>query len=110
MRLYIDDVRPTPDRYDARCYTSAGAINIIKYCSKNGIKISEISLDHDAGDCVQFGGDYIEILKWLEKEKYEGKDYCEDTLFCFHTENPVGRDNMRRIIMKCGWKLSDMSN
>lgn len=56
-----------------------------------------LDLDHDAGDYAQYGGDYIEILKWLEKQDY-------DIPIRLHTMNVVGRENMKRIIWRNNWK------
>ena len=58
-------------------------------------KVELIDLDHDAG---QYGPpDYIKILDWLEET---GRNYP----IRIHSQNPVGVQNMRRIIEKNGWK------
>lgn len=104
MRIFVDDIRETPSGY-VRCYTVGETLDLIVDCYKKDIPIEEISLDHDAGD---FGQDYIHILYWLEEMLYlAGVDYVKDTKFYLHTGNPVGRDNMWRIIKKCGWKLKE---
>ena len=59
-----------------------------------------ISLDHDAGDYANQGGDYIKFLDWLEMRGIVNTGY----FFHLHTQNPVGRDNMRAIIQKNGWR------
>ena len=59
-----------------------------------------IDLDHDAGDYACDGGDYIEVLKWLERKQLPDTGYT----FHLHTMNPVGRDNMRAIINSNGWR------
>lgn len=59
--------------------------------------IEVIDIDHDAGDYVQFGGDYIKLLDWLEET---GRNYP----IHIHSMNPVGVENMRRIIKRNGWK------
>ena len=67
---------------------------------KNRIKenyIEVLDLDHDAGQYSCFGGDYIKILDWLEKT---GRNYP----IRIHSANPVGVQNMRRIIQRNGWK------
>lgn len=56
-------------------------------------RISVIDIDHDAGDYVSDGGDYIKLLDWLEET---GRDYP----IRIHSANPVGIENMRRIIRK----------
>ena len=69
--------------------------------NKNGVyfhdtNIELLDLDHDAGDYAADGGDYIEILNWLEKT---GRNYP----IRLHSANPVGVENMRRIIKRNGW-------
>ena len=59
--------------------------------------IDYIDIDHDAGDYVSNGGDYIKILDWLEET---GRNYP----IRIHSANPVGIANMRRIIQRNGWK------
>lgn len=59
-----------------------------------------IDLDHDAGDYIKDGGDYIEILNWLEHEGIVDTGY----FFHIHSYNPVGVENMRRIIEHNGWR------
>lgn len=58
--------------------------------------IELVDIDHDAGDYAQFGGDYIKLLDWLEGT---GRNYP----IRIHSMNPVGVQNMRRIIEKNGW-------
>lgn len=60
-------------------------------------KLEVIDIDHDAGDYACYGGDYIEILKWLEGT---GRNYP----IHIHSMNVVGVENMRRIIQRNGWK------
>lgn len=59
-----------------------------------------IDLDHDAGDYAQYGGDFIRLLDWLEEMGIVDTGY----FFHIHTQNPVGRENMRRIIEHNGWR------
>lgn len=59
-----------------------------------------ISLDHDAGDFYNQGGDYIKILDWLEEKGIVDLSY----FFNLHSQNPVGVKNMRAIIRKNHWK------
>lgn len=113
MKLWIDDVRPAPEGY-IWCRSVYEAIDciiaretrigILEYDDvlsdkrKEELSIQLIDLDHDAGDYARFGGDYINLLDWLEKT---GKNYP----IRIHTQNPVGRENMERIIRKNGWRL-----
>lgn len=108
IKLWIDDVRPAPKGYiwcksvdDAWC-------TIRRYAND----IEEIALDHDAGEYVFEGGDYIKILEKLESlchstntiERAYWLERCIRFRFSFHSANPVGVQNMRRIIERNGWK------
>lgn len=110
MKLWVDDVRPAPEGY-VWCKSVNEAKNYIRYfenCVKDATKyhlwdrvdhysIELISIDHDAGDYYFGGGDYIRILDWLEET---GRNYP----IRIHSANAVGRENMRRIIQRNGWK------
>lgn len=95
MKFWVDDVRPAPEGYwPAKSVRSAKlAIQIVE---KNSGTVELIDLDHDAGDYVNYGGDYINILNWLEAT---GRNYP----IRIHSMNPVGVANMRRIIQRNGW-------
>ncbi len=96
MKLWIDDIRPAPDG----SYTVVRSVNAciwqICECEQKGIPIDLLDLDHDAGDYAANGGDYIKILDWMERT---GRNIP----IRLHSMNPVGRENMRRIIQKNGW-------
>lgn len=97
LKLWVDDVRPAPDGY-IWCQSVNNAINVIEYWDDfMGVKIELIDIDHDAGDYVELGGDYIKLLDWLEET---GRNYP----IRIHSMNPVGRENMRAIIRRNGWK------
>jgi hypothetical protein len=96
MRLWIDDVRPAPEGY-----TWSKSVNE----AKTWIDLSElpfmedielIDIDHDAGNFVHDGGDYIKLLDWLEET---GRNYP----IRIHSMNSVGVQNMRAIIQHNGW-------
>lgn len=111
MKLWIDDIRPSPEGY-VRCKSVEETKNVItsslakfrKSCENDNpdhsLHIELIDIDHDAGDYVNDGGDYIRLLDWLEW-LYDGKGTY--TKFHIHSMNPVGVENMRRIIRKNGW-------
>lgn len=102
MKLWVDDVRPAPDGYvlvqtvnDAKeLIQSRENLVIMTNCQNLGIKL--IDIDHDAGDCADDGGDYINLLNWLEETN---RNYP----IRIHSMNPVGVENMRRIIQRNGW-------
>ena len=126
MKLWVDDVRPAPDGYvwcksvdvtkDLIVILNRG-ITAYKYMLENpehimlsgvtpikeniqkeidNMTIELIDIDHDAGDYAKDGGDYIRLLDWLEET---GRNYP----IRIHSANPVGVQNMRRIIERNGW-------
>lgn len=109
MKLWIDDVRPAPEGY-VWCHSVYRAIKEIELFEMNLFdeyyihntpfeklpKIEVIDIDHDAGEYFQYGGDYINLLDWLEET---GRNYP----IHIHSMNPVGVQNMRAIIQKNGW-------
>ncbi len=126
MKLWIDDVRPAPEGYDCWCKSVNEAKNFILSQERrrdDALKVAEsnlherhdivayrgalriagnrdielIDIDHDAGDFSCDGGDYIKFLDWLEET---ARNYP----IRIHSMNPVGVENMRRIIERNGWK------
>ena len=111
MKVWIDDVRPAPNGYVWKA-TVNDARKFIEYCEnivnhtesiteqdKNIIEtytIELIDIDHDAGDYVSDGGDYIKLLDWLEETR---RNYP----IRIHSMNPVGIANMRKIIQRNNW-------
>ena len=102
MKIWIDDVRPAPIGYKW-CKSVIDAKALIERCElystiiPNLWEIEVIDLDHDAGEYAVYGGDYIKLLDWLEETE---RNYP----IRIHSQNPVGRENMRRIIERNGWR------
>lgn len=98
MKLWVDDIRPCPDRFE---YFWATTVNQAKQIILDEEQVDNplelLDLDYDAEDYEFGGGNYIEVLHWLEKT---GRNYP----IRIHSANPVGRENMRRIIKRNGWK------
>jgi hypothetical protein len=97
MKLWIDDVRPAPEGYDFWHKSVEEVEDFIRVAESVGAIIELIDIDHDAGDYAHLGGDYIRLLDWLEET---GRNYP----IRIHSMNPVGVENMRRIIERNGWK------
>ena len=102
MMLWIDDVRPAPEGY--KWYKS---VNVAKRKIKENEQMNEvfhfddielIDIDHDAGDFVYDGGDYIKLLDWFEET---GRNYP----IRIHSMNVVGRMNMEAICRRNGWTI-----
>ena len=97
MKLWLDDMRPAPEGY-----VWAKSVNeAITWIDLSDLPFMEsielLDLDHDSGDYFADGGDYIRLLDWLEET---GRDYP----IRIHSMNPVGRENMRAIIRRNGWR------
>jgi len=97
MKLWIDDVRPAPEGYDVWSMSVENAKQWIEVRESLGEPFELIDIDHDAGDYVCFGGDYIKLLDWLEETS---RNYP----IRIHSMNPVGVANMRAIIQRNNWK------
>ena len=124
MKLWIDDVRPAPEGYiwcksvnnakgviertEARVSeimeVATNRLNALDLCAYQSIlkianrrEIELIDVDHDLGDYAKDGGDGVKLLDWLEET---GRNYP----IRIHSANPVGVQNMRRIIERNGWK------
>lgn len=123
MKLWVDDMRPVPDGY-ILCKSVNETKSLIERCESTVAKAEElahkeflkrnyknrnsfyqvakryeielIDVDHDAGDYANDGGDYIKLLDWLEET---GRNYP----IRIHSMNPVGIENMRRIIQRNNW-------
>lgn len=98
--MWVDDVRPAPDGY-MWCKSVNDAIYNIEEAEWYNeyvvdVIIELIDIDHDAGEYAVNGGDYIKLLDWLEET---GRSYP----IRIHSMNPVGVENMRRIIQRNGW-------
>lgn len=102
MKLWVDDVRPAPEGYiwvksvNEAKWRIESAEGVAAIFPTEKLPIELIDIDHDAGDYVLKGGDYIKLLDWLEET---GRNYP----IKIHSMNPVGRENMRRIIQRNGW-------
>lgn len=91
IKIWLDDVRPAPDK----TWWAVKSVNQAKIVIRaaEGIEDAtiQLSLDHDLGQWAKDGGDGIKLLDWMaETERF----YTVE----LHTQNPVGRENMQRLI------------
>jgi len=98
-KIWIDDIREAPEGF----IWIKSVNDFIDWCYNNdGIDdVSLIDTDHDAGDFQPQGGDYIRCFDYLESCG------CENVLIHIHSANPVGANNIRRIISRNkerGWR------
>ena len=100
MKIWVDDIRPAPEGW-CQAYSVNAAKEMIL---ANYPDIEGISLDHDSSIYNQFGGDYINILKWLEEEEHKTNQKIVTFPIHIHSMNSVGAQNMRNIIQHNNWK------
>ena len=91
MKIWLDDLRPAPLGF-LWCRSVNEAKAVIAEAEKLQ-PIECIDCDHDLGDYAADGGDGIRLLYWLLER---------GTLYpvALHTMNPVGRENMRRMLQR----------
>lgn len=114
MELWIDDIRPAPEGY-IWVKSVDDAWNIIESIYARDFfedepEAIEISLDYDASDeYSKFGGDYIEILNKLEYYAHISADWDQYIkkyfTFHIHSQNAVGKLNMKKICEHNNWNL-----
>lgn len=89
MKIWLDDLRPAPDGF-VWCRSVNEAKRLILYADE---PVTLVDCDHDLGVYAHDGGDGIKLLDWL----------AENALFLpirIHTMNPVGRENMERLLKR----------
>ena len=92
MKIWLDDLRPVPEGY-MWAKSVNQAITMIEKAENAAETVELLDLDHDLGDYCLDGGDAIKLLDWLaERETYYPVQ--------IHTANPVGRQNMERLISR----------
>lgn len=104
IKVWIDDIRPKPGDYDIALHSVNDVIAYLNLILGNAVSVL-LDLDHDAGDFISDGGDYIRILDWIEETGFISVNPDIHLMFRIHSANPVGRENMRRVIEKNGWPL-----
>lgn len=97
MYVYVDDIRDPPfsDPDVLICRTYAEAIKIIVRLS-NANQTFVLDLDHDLGE-EKTGYD---ISKFIVENKIMACKHIK-----LHTQNPVGRANMRQLLSHYGYDV-----
>ena len=98
MKIWIDDIRTPPSEDWVWIKSVNAAKRYISTIVPYGVAEIMLSVDHDAGDFASDGGDYIELLKWLEATK---RNYP----IRIHSMNVVGRMNMEAICRRNNWTI-----
>ena len=90
MKLFIDDLRPTPEGWIG----TDSIKQAIEYLQTG--KVTHLSLDYDYDrNSWSIKGWYWDIMKWLLDRAAENQSNCLPTYYRFHTSNPDGRRNYR---------------
>jgi len=91
INLWIDDERPAPWGW-----YQATTVQDAKYALEDYV-VKNWSLDHDLG----FGGEVYDLLKWMvEEDQVYGIHLWPMNEPTIHTQNPVGRENMKAILTR----------
>jgi hypothetical protein len=90
IRVYLDDIRPTPEGFDLRVYTAQAAIAALETGT-----VEYISLDHDLGDEAEVGNGYM-VAKWIEEAAYTRR--IPKLVWYIHSQNSVGVASMRMAL------------
>ena len=101
MKLYLDDVRTPPEGWNL---VSTVKDMMFLVATED---VTHISLDHDLGDTDPDNTGY-DFMLWLERAVFSGSyDDYPFPVVTFHTDNPVGRANMKRSLDKIHSMLSN---
>ena len=97
MKVWLDDVRKAPSDW----IHIETVEKLIPFFEKNHSKIKEMSLDHDLGEDIMSGYDFI---TWLEEKVFKGK-YKNIPDIKVHSANPVGRKKMEQGLQSINKRL-----
>lgn len=86
MKIYLDDIRPTPAGY-RRTFFVEETIELIK-ANDGNVKI--VSLDNDLGVGYEEGK---KVMQWIEEQAFKNTLQPIPHLY-IHTDNPSARDEM----------------
>lgn len=89
IRLWVDDIRPTPPEYNA---TVNNVVDAIMYLNTG--RVVEISLDHDLGD-DNVGTGYM-IAMHIELKAHDGT--LPRLIWHIHSDNAAGRRFMQMAL------------
>lgn len=90
IRIYLDDLRPTPEGFTHRCYTASEAIALL-----GTGQVEFISFDHDLGP--ETAGTGYDVARYIEEQVGQGALRCPD--WSIHSGNPVGARNINAAML-----------
>lgn len=89
VKIWLDDERSMPSFYNYHAKTAKECIDKIK---EGGVVF--ISLDHDLGDGNGTGYD---VAKFIEEAAFNNS--IEKITTVIHSQNSIGRENMRQALL-----------
>lgn len=89
MKVYLDDMRSTPEGW-VTCRWPSEVIDLLE-----AEKVTHISLDHDLGDDKTGTG--YDVLKWIEYE-VAVNGFVPPPHIYIHTSNPSARQQMELAV------------
>ena len=96
IKVWLDDERKMPENFTTHVKTADEAIALLA-----GGNVELISLDHDLGEGAKTGYD---VARWIEGAAQSKS--LKPVQVLYHTQNPVGKENMRAAIRAAmGWWL-----
>ncbi|RMH10630.1 MAG: hypothetical protein D6698_17460 [Gammaproteobacteria bacterium] len=95
MKIFLDDLRVPYDKDFVVARTDHAFKRIILDLSDVGGSVSMISFDHDLGEHSMNG---YELAHWLIAIDMDHGVLSDDFQFIVHSANPVGRENIERLL------------
>jgi hypothetical protein len=89
VKLYLDDIRDTPEGW-VRCFWPEEVINFLV---KNPGEVSDISLDHDLGEIDGRTG--YDVVLWIQEQVFLGLWAHEIPNIVCHSDNGPGRQGIQ---------------
>lgn len=93
MKIYLDDVRSTPEGW-VRCYWPEEVIALLQ---ANLGAVTHLSLDHDLGDLDNDQRNGYAVLLWLE-EQVAVNGFTPPEVITVHSDNSSARIKMESAI------------
>jgi len=94
VKLWLDDMRPCPDKTWTHCVSARGAMIAMAECSEGSEVFEQASLDHDLGPG---DGDGMEVVEWMVKARLW--PLLKPTV---HSANWHAAKNMKALIDRAG--------
>ena len=100
MKLYLDDVRPTPEGY-VRCYWPSEVLQHLL----SGL-VEEVSLDHDIGDADAAKAENrkertgMDVLTWIQKQVVQKLAGFTPPVMKVHSNNAAAIRDMATVIRR----------